>query len=147
VHNRDAARTPMPWNDAPGAGFTAAGVEPWLPFGDFARCNVADQRADDASVLHLVRDLIALRRSIPALTTGAYDSVATDGGLWAWRRGQDALIAVNLADDAASLDDVRGTIRISTDRTRDGEAVDGTLRLDAWHGVVVTTERAASPTK
>jgi len=138
VHNRDAARTPMPWNGAPGAGFTAAGVEPWLPFGDVGHCNVADQRADDASVLHLVHDLIALRRTLPALTTGAYDTVATDGGLWAWRRGGDALIAVNLADDAASLDGVHGRISLSTDRTRDDEAVDGTLRLDAWQGVVVS---------
>jgi alpha-glucosidase len=161
VHNRDAARTPMHWRNAPGAGFTAAGVErrgrsmadesplaattngagvePWLPFGDFTRCNVADQRADEGSVLHLVRDLIALRRAIPALATGAYESVASDGGLWAWRRGEDVLVAVNLADDPASLDGGSGTIRISTDRARDGEAIDGPLRLDAWHGVVVTT--------
>jgi alpha-glucosidase len=137
VHNRDAARTPMPWSNEPGAGFTAAGVEPWLPFGDFERCNVADQRADDGAVLHLVRDLIALRRALPELTTGAYESIATDGGLWAWRRGDRVAVAVNLAHEAASLDGVRGTIRICTDRGRDGETVDGTLRLDAWHGVVV----------
>ena len=31
---RDGERTPMQWTDAPGAGFTARGVEPWLPFGD-----------------------------------------------------------------------------------------------------------------
>ncbi len=150
----------MHWSNAPGAGFTTmTGVEPWLPFGDFERCNVADQRADRGSVLHLVRDLIALRRALPALTTGAYESVATDdasigrrrkrrlvrrrtstppdAGLWAWRRGEDVVVAVNLADEVASLDGVRGTVRISTDRARDGETVDGTLRLDAWHGVVV----------
>ena len=39
-------RTPMPWSPEPGAGFTEAGVEPWLPFGDVAACNVADQRRD-----------------------------------------------------------------------------------------------------
>ena len=60
---RDGARTPMPWSDEPGAGFTAPGVEPWLPFGDLAGVNVAAQRADRGSALHLTRDLIALRRA------------------------------------------------------------------------------------
>ena len=31
---RDAMRTPMPWRDVPGGGFTEPGVEPWLPLGD-----------------------------------------------------------------------------------------------------------------
>ena len=31
--SRDGARTPMVWTDAPGHGFTAPGVRPWLPFG------------------------------------------------------------------------------------------------------------------
>ena len=50
---RDGARTPMPWSDEPGAGFTAPGAEPWLPFGDLAGVNVAAQRADPGSPLHL----------------------------------------------------------------------------------------------
>ena len=47
---RDPERTPMPWSAAPGAGFTDAGVEPWLPFGDLAACNVHDQRRDPGSI-------------------------------------------------------------------------------------------------
>ena len=47
------------------------------------------------------------------------------------------MVAVNLADEPASLDGVRGTVRISTERARDGETVDGTLELDAWQGAVV----------
>ena len=43
---RDAERTPMPWNGAPGGGFTAAGVRTWLPMADPAACNVADQEGD-----------------------------------------------------------------------------------------------------
>ena len=53
----------MPWDRGPNAGFTAAGVTPWLPMAD-APVNVADQRADPGSVLHLVRDVIALRRRL-----------------------------------------------------------------------------------
>ncbi len=40
---RDGMRTPMPWRNVPGGGFTDAGVRPWLPFGDLAACNVEDQ--------------------------------------------------------------------------------------------------------
>jgi hypothetical protein len=32
---------------------------------------------------------------------------------------------------------VAGTIRIATDRSRQGEVVDGTLELDGWEAVVV----------
>ena len=46
VYGRDPERTPMPWSPRPGAGFTAPNVEPWLPFGDIAACNVEDQRRD-----------------------------------------------------------------------------------------------------
>ena len=46
-------------------------------------------------------------------------------------------VAVNLGPDAATLDGVTGTVRIGTDRARDGEHVDGELRLGLWEGVVV----------
>jgi alpha-glucosidase len=138
VHNRDAARTPMPWTGAPAAGFTDAGVEPWLPFGDLAACNVADQRDDPASTLHLVRDLIALRRELPSLRGGDYRARDADGAVWAWERGADVVVALNLGDASATAD-VTGTIRIGTDRSRDGERVDGTLALGPWEGAVVST--------
>jgi alpha-glucosidase len=138
VHNRDAARTPMPWTGGAGAGFTEPGVEPWLPFGDVARCNVADQREDPRSTLHLVRDLIALRRELPDLRAGAYAPVACEDDLWAWRRGAAVVVALNLADTPATLDAVTGTIRLCTDRARDGEHVSGALGLGAWEGAVLS---------
>ena len=48
VPGRDGARSPMPWSAEPGAGFSAPGVEPWLPLGELAGVNVAEQRADPA---------------------------------------------------------------------------------------------------
>jgi alpha-glucosidase len=137
VHNRDAARTPMAWTGDSGAGFTEAGVGPWLPFGDVGACNVADQRADPASTLHFVRDLVALRRELVDLRRGAYCALDTDESLWAWRRGDGVMVAVNLGDAPVSLDDVRGTVRIGTDRARDRERVDGALSLGAWEVVVL----------
>jgi alpha-glucosidase len=64
---RDPVRTPMPWDNSPNAGFTD-GV-PWLPLNrDWRTRNVAAEAADRASMLHLYRDLLRLRRAHPALS-------------------------------------------------------------------------------
>jgi alpha-glucosidase len=135
--NRDVCRTPMPWTDAPGGGFTAADATPWLPFGDLAAHNVAAQREDPASTLHLVRDLIALRRGAPGLTAGAYATLDAPDGAWAYRRGDGFAVAVNLSAAAVAVPGIGGRIALGTDRGRDGEAVTGTVELGPWEGVVV----------
>ena len=137
VHNRDAARTPMPWNADPGGGFTEAGVEPWLPFGDLTAWNVAAQREDHESMLHLTRDLIALRREVPGLHSGRYVLHHADDSVWAWRRGDRMLAAINLSDSPQVVPRVDGEIAISTDRSRDRERVEGGLTLAPWQGAVV----------
>jgi alpha-glucosidase len=139
VIDRDAARTPMPWSSAPGAGFTDPGVEPWLPFGDLAACNVADQRDDPTSMLHLARDLIALRRTRADLRGGTYETATSDGVLWAWRRGTETAVALNLGESATPADVGPGTILLATDRARDGEEVGDVVTLEPWTGLVVAT--------
>jgi alpha-glucosidase len=134
---RDAARTPMPWRDAPGGGFTDPGVRPWLPIGDTSVCNVEQQRSDEGSILTLCRDLIALRRSSPELQTGGYQSVAAPEGVWAFKRADRFVVALNLSDRAAALDDIWGTIRVCTDRQREGETPAGQLELGEWEGLIV----------
>jgi alpha-glucosidase len=134
--NRDVCRTPMPWSGDPGGGFTTAAATPWLPFGDLA-VNVAAQREDPASTLHLVRDLIALRKGERDLTAGAYATLPAPDGAWAWRRGDRFAVAVNLSGRELAVDTVHGAVAIATDRARDGEAVSGPLRLPAYEGVVV----------
>ena len=126
----------MPWNAEPGAGFTSPDAEPWLPFGDLAAVNVAGQRSDRGSALHLTRDLIALRRAEEDLRTGAYAEVAAEGGLWAYRRGDGFLVALNLGAGAASVP-ADGTIAIGTHRQRDGEAIAGSLLLAPGEGAVL----------
>ena len=63
----------MQWSAAPGAGFTEAGVEPWLPFGTGP--DVESQREDPGSILSLCRDLLATRREREELRSGAYESL------------------------------------------------------------------------
>ncbi|HSK91225.1 MAG TPA: alpha-amylase family glycosyl hydrolase [Euzebyales bacterium] len=70
---RDSVRTPMQWDAGPNAGFCPEGVQPWLPVGhDHDRVNVARQREEPGSLLHLVRRVLELRRRLPALSTGTY---------------------------------------------------------------------------
>jgi alpha-glucosidase len=134
---RDAMRTPMHWRNAPGGGFTGPGGQPWLPFGDLAHCNVADQRSAPTSMLTLARDLIALRRDTPALQIGAYRSLPSSPGAWAWSRGDRIVVALNMTAEESVWDGVSGTVRLGSDRGRDGEPIDNTLRLRGWEAVVV----------
>ena len=70
---RDIARTPMQWDASPNAGFAPEGVETWLPVADdYEQVNVAAQGEDPASMLSLVKQLLALRRMTPALNRGDY---------------------------------------------------------------------------
>ncbi|HEY7668205.1 MAG TPA: alpha-amylase family glycosyl hydrolase [Actinomycetota bacterium] len=135
---RDRMRAPMPWG--PDGGFTAPGVEAWLPEPDPALANVAAQRDDAGSILHLCRDLIALRRDRSDLRDGASGPVAGPPGVWAWRRGADTVVAINHQERQTELA-VDGRILIGTGRARDGETVSGTLRLDGWEGAVVEISR------
>ena len=137
--NRDGFRTPMQWTAEPGAGFTGAGVEPWLPVGAAAERNVAAQREDRGSVLHLVRDLIALRRDAPDLRTGAYESLPSATGAWVFRRGEACAVAVNLSDQPVDVEGVEGSVVISTSRAHDGARVGQAFPLEPWGGVVVAT--------
>ena len=138
VHpGRDPVRTPMPWDDAPGGGFTAPGVRPWLPFGDLAAHNVRAQREDPSSALRLTRDSIALRRRSDDLRLGAYTPLASPPGTWLWRRGKATVVALNLSDEAASIEAQSGQIEIGTDRARDRERVLSRIELRPWEGVVI----------
>jgi alpha-glucosidase len=140
---RDAMRTPMPWRDAPGGGFTEPGVQPWLPLGDTDR-NVEEQRADAASMLVLARDLIALRKQTPDLAVGSYATLPAPGGAWVWRRGDRHAVAVNCSDDEVTLGLLHGRVVVGTDRDRDGEAVGGALRLRGWEACIVELQSRAS---
>ncbi|HET7745139.1 MAG TPA: alpha-amylase family glycosyl hydrolase [Gaiellaceae bacterium] len=127
---RDPCRAPMPWTRS--GGWT----DPWLPLEDTSR-NVEDQRADPGSTLVFTRDLIALRKRVPDLRTGSYSELPSPPGAWAWQRGADLTVAVNLGQDAREIDGIDGSILLSTTRSRDGERVAGCIRLSPREGVVV----------
>ncbi len=136
---RDNERTPMHWTASAGAGYSEAGVEPWLPYGDYAACNVADQTADVDSMLEFTRELIALRRATPELQTAPYIThPASDDRLWAWTRGS-LLVALNMTNEQTEIAGTNGTCLLHTDRSLDGMAVDGRLSLSPWSAAIIQT--------
>jgi alpha-glucosidase len=139
--NRDECRTPMQWSAEPGAGFTDGDAEPWLPLGDAAAHNVADQHADPLSTLHLVRALIALRRERSELRSGGYETLPAPDGAWVYRRGTGTVVALNFGDEPVAIDGIHGRVLLSTDRAGDGAPVEGTLELGPGEGAIVDVER------
>jgi alpha-glucosidase len=135
---RDAGRTPVHWSPAPGGGFTAVGVRPWLPLGDVAAVNVADQREDPDSMLQLARRAIAYRRDQPDLWAGSYETLPGPEGIWAWCRGDRHTVVCNMTDGAVELPSWRGTVVLATDRRREGDVADGLL-VAASEGLVLLT--------
>jgi alpha-glucosidase len=141
---RDPERTPMPWANRPGGGFTEAGVRPWLPMADPADCNVADQDADLDSTLAFTRRAIACRRANVDVALGDYRSLPAPEGAWAFRRGQSTTVLLNLSDTAqefSDLDanDVIGPVVLSTDRTLEGTVSSGAPTLGPWSGAVISS--------
>ncbi|MGF1426841.1 alpha-amylase family glycosyl hydrolase [Kitasatospora sp. LaBMicrA B282] len=102
---RQGSRTPMQWDDTPGAGFsTAAPAAYYLPLDPAAdRPSVAAQQADPDSLLHQVRRLVRLRRQVPALGTGAPVTVLSAGYPLAYLRGTTHLVVVNPRREPAEL--------------------------------------------
>ena len=67
-YNRTGSRTPMQWSDGKNAGFSDGDPEQlYLPIPENG-INVAQQLADETSLLHTMKKLIALRKSSHALS-------------------------------------------------------------------------------
>jgi alpha-glucosidase len=140
---RDGCRTPMQWSAERNAGFTAG--EPWLPLADdFRSENVENARADPASILNLHRRLIALRRSRPVLTAGAYRPLAAHGDLLLYRRehaDDRVTVALNLGREPATVPlastPPETCVLLSSNADREGEAINGEIDLRGNEGLVI----------
>ena len=110
--SRDRARTPMPWDGSPGAGFTGPGVTPWLPLGELSR-TVAGQFGDPGSTLSLCRRLLALRRAELGGGITRFENLRVAGGQWAYRTG-DLVVATNFTDQPAALPSEAGEVLLTS---------------------------------
>ena len=101
---RDNARTPMQWDDTENAGFTAG--TPWIGVNpNYREINAAAEMADENSVFHYYKKLIALRKSAEwgdVLAEGTYEPyLEEDGDIFFYVRsleGQRLLVLGNFSD-------------------------------------------------
>ncbi len=100
---RDGERVPLPWSGTtPPFGFTE-GATTWLPMpAEWAAWTVQAQEADPASVLHMYRTALRLRRELPALQGTDLEWLAAPAGCLAYRRG-DLSVWLNAGDAAVPL--------------------------------------------
>jgi len=128
--SRDRSRTPMRWDSSPSGGFTGDHIQPWLPYGKDPSGSVAEMQAEPSSILHLSRDLLALRRQEFAGQLASYEQLPAPRGVWAYETGGLTVVA-NFSDDPATLNTSPGAVLLTT-----GEgALDG-LVLQPWAGVI-----------
>jgi alpha-glucosidase len=147
---RDAARTPMPWQDGLKVGFTTG--HPWLPVGSAAqRMNVQSESREPQSSLSMYRHLIHLRKHSPALVEGDYRSVDLGNDkVFAYIReteSQRLLILLNFDKQPARVE-VSGPVGAWVAGTHkvdgDGEWPSGsTFRLDGYEGRVYELRQGA----
>ena len=130
----------MPWTDEPGGGFTAPGVRPWLPMGDPAACNVADQEDDPDSVLSFsrARHRAPARQRRPGRRLLPIAALAR--GRVGLRPGRvEGTVVVNMSDATQVVDRLAGTITLATGPELEGRP--WTEASPSFHGAVSSSGR------
>jgi alpha-glucosidase len=104
LDGRDGCRAPIPWTAEPLHGWPA---DPWLPFPPEADTrNVSTEQADPASMLHLYRRLLQLRRSSEALQVGSFELLDVGEEVLGYERvGTDGrwTVLVNFSSSAVAV--------------------------------------------
>ena len=148
--NRDEVRTPMQWDGSANAGFTPAGIRPWLPVNpDYPQVNVAVEAGDPESLLELYRRLFAVRRAHPALHRGSLHLISgLPADVLGYRRtdpetGQQCAVFANLGRTERQ---VRAVSSESVVGTGGATCADGTIHLPPDSAIVVVRQRPGPST-
>ena len=136
---RDGERAPIPWDGSERHGWAG---EPWLPWPPVPEIrNAAAQRADEGSMLHLTRRVLALRRAESSLRTGEQEVIDVADDVLAFRRTDDSgthLVLINFLDEPTDAE-VTGDWRIVLASDGSGEGGSYTGRLSSDQAVVLVT--------
>jgi maltose alpha-D-glucosyltransferase/alpha-amylase len=112
LFDRNGVRTPMQWDESSNAGFSASDSSklyaPVIETAPYAPrwVNVKAQQADAGSLYHLIRRMIALRKTHPAIQMGEFEWAMTNNAVAAyWRKHhyESILILNNLSSAPQSV--------------------------------------------
>jgi alpha-glucosidase len=128
---RDGCRAPIPWEAAPPHGWE--GTEPWLPFPPSAgELSVESLTADESSILHLYRRVLAARNGSRALRFGDLTLLDAPEGVLIYERndGEDSrVVLVNYTSESQSVS-AYGIVEVSSLGLDEGSPFTGTLAPD-----------------
>lgn len=142
--SRDPARTPMQWDESDNAGFSKS--RPWLRVDrHYRKTNVALERNDPESMLHLYRMLISLRNIEPSLAAGKYIAVFTDHQMMAYIREEEGhssfLILLNFTHRPCYFRQTQtaysGKVVLSTISGQSGHEVSGNILLSGDEAIII----------
>ena len=136
---RDRSRTPMQWSGGPTGGFAPEGVPTWLPLGDAAAANVADERVDPSSVISWTRALLGVRRLYLSGSVASYEELPGGDDQWVYRAGP-LVVRANFSEERVQVAGVGEVLlRSSAEPVGAGVATaanGGNLELAPWECVV-----------
>ncbi|MFO8074628.1 MAG: alpha-amylase family glycosyl hydrolase [Egibacteraceae bacterium] len=140
--SRDPARTPMPWRDEPGLGFSSG--QPWLPEGGRRRADTVEAQEDDPdSPLAAHRRLLATRASHADLRHGEVRWVGEAPPLLAYDRGQARVVAnVGAAPVALPLDGTAWRVAFATGGLPEGARLGDETHLPAEQAAILVRDTA-----
>ncbi len=106
--NDPSKRAPFVWNDARDDGTTNPPPECELP-EEYPCGSLEAQRNDDASIYNYYRQAIAIRKALPVISHGVTSveealNVGCISGIRKTWEGQEVIILMNIASDAAQVD-------------------------------------------
>lgn len=86
ARSRDNARTPMQWSAGGEAGFTTG--TPWIKVNpNHTKINAEKAMADENSIFHYYKKLIALRKEMPVIVYGDFEAyMRDDDNVFAYKR-------------------------------------------------------------
>lgn len=132
---RDGCRTPMPWQNKTGGGFSAN--KTWLPVPQkHQSLAVSEQDENQDSLLNAYRAFLAWRKKHNQLVTGDIEFLPCQKNVLLFKR-DDLVVVINLSDSVETIKVPKTAIKQIDVPGFTSEFVNGECQLGAWQMAVI----------